>query len=412
LARERRFLIFLDHFFCRWFLSFFIGRSRSSRLLMRMKAIFMGLTRLGLPCLALALLLLPGCSNYRSGGTSGGGSGSHLVYAAVPTDNGVAAYRIANNTDNLTTIFGSPFAGGMSPSSVAVDASNKFVYAANENGNDISLFTIDSSTGALTEVMPRTAAGVTPGPLLLDSANGFLYVLNRSSATISVYSVDGGSGVLKEISGSPFRSNQSPVALALSPSGKFLFVVNANLDGISAFTVNSGVLALVPGSPFPVNTVPMAAVPLGLAVAPSGNFVYVANSNNNTLSILSVDPSTGALASVSGSPVTTGTTPLAVAFDPTGAFLYVLNEGSSNISAFTVDTTTGLPTALTTTSTFGTGTNPNFMTLDSSGKFFLVSNQGAKTITEMAINTSSGALSANSSSVTTDQPVSSIAVTN
>jgi len=99
---------------------------------------------------------------------------------------------------------------------------------------------------------------VSPTVLLMDSAGSLLYAMNQSSATISVYSISSSDGTLTEIAGSPFPANQSPVAMALSASGNLLFVANANLAGVSVFTVSSGALQIVPGSPFPVGHAPLA----------------------------------------------------------------------------------------------------------------------------------------------------------
>jgi 3-carboxy-cis,cis-muconate lactonizing enzyme. len=45
---------------------------------------------------------------------------------------------------------GTAVAAGTNPSSVTVDPSGKFAYAANVGDNTISVYTIDQTTGALT----------------------------------------------------------------------------------------------------------------------------------------------------------------------------------------------------------------------------------------------------------------------
>jgi 6-phosphogluconolactonase (cycloisomerase 2 family) len=72
------------------------------------------------------------------------------------------------------------------------------------------------------------------------------------------------------------------------------------VDEIYAFAVdeNTGVLSAISGSPFSVAPSQAGAVaqPLGLAVDPSGAFLYVADQGTNALSVFSVDPVSGALA--------------------------------------------------------------------------------------------------------------------
>ena len=101
-----------------------------------------------------------GCSN----NLSGGGSSSHTAYVPVPTDNAVQGYRIDDNSGAFTTVLGSPFPAGTSPTSLVIHPSGKFAYVANQSSNNISLFTIDSNTGVLTEILPQTPAGRIAAP--------------------------------------------------------------------------------------------------------------------------------------------------------------------------------------------------------------------------------------------------------
>src|SRR5712692_2887121 len=119
----------------------------------------------------LALAIWAGCSSSPA---------THTAYVTLPAANGVAGYRVNNHSGHLTGIFGSPFSTGTSPTSIWVHPSNKFLYVANQGG-DISLLKIDSRTGALTEVMPRTPAGITPVALAMDSGGNFLFVANETS---------------------------------------------------------------------------------------------------------------------------------------------------------------------------------------------------------------------------------------
>jgi YVTN family beta-propeller protein len=62
----------------------------------------------------------------------------------------------------LTAFTGSPFTTGSFPVSVAVDPSGKFVYVANSQSNNVSGFTIDAVTGALTSLGNAFTAGSSP----------------------------------------------------------------------------------------------------------------------------------------------------------------------------------------------------------------------------------------------------------
>src|SRR6516225_7083650 len=75
-------------------------------------------------------------------------------------------------------------------------------------------------------------------------------------------------------------------------------------------------------------------------------FVYVANANSNNVSGYTLNPTTGALTPISGSPFAAGSGPFSVAVDPTGKFAYVANETSNNVSGYTINPTTGALTAI------------------------------------------------------------------
>jgi 6-phosphogluconolactonase (cycloisomerase 2 family) len=342
---------------------------------------------LGLVVLGLAALL--GC----------GSSSTHVAYVALAGANGVAAYRIDNHSAKFTPIVGSPFPTGNSPSSVLVHPSGKFVYVANQTDNDISLFSVDSAIGSLTEVLPRTNTGLTPVSLLMDSGGSFLFAVNQLSSSISVYSITSGTGVLKPVSGSPFATFPNPVAMAIAPSGKYLYLVNANLGIVVTLSNTSGVLSAV-GGPVGVGQGPQA-----IAVDPSGNFVYVANTAANTVSVLSVDSTNGTL-TLTGS-YATATQPFSLAV--LGEFLYVGNLGSSNISVFSVAPTSGVLTQIT-DSPFSAGGAPLFEVIDPNGLFLYTGSQSSKLISVLSIDASTGALTTTSQSATTSVAPSAMSV--
>ena len=87
-------------------------------------------------------------------------------------DGNVSGYTINATTGALTPIPGSPFPAGVFPTSVAADPTGKFAYVANvENGfhGDISAYTINATTGALTSIPGSPfAAGLGPASVAVD----------------------------------------------------------------------------------------------------------------------------------------------------------------------------------------------------------------------------------------------------
>ena len=339
------------------------------------------------------------------------------AYVANSNSNNVSAYIINRSTGALTEMSGSPFPTGAEPVSVAVHPSARFVYVANNGIADppsVSAYSIDRSTGALIEIVgsPFPNPGLSPAAssIAVDPSGKFLYVANASSENIAAYTINPSNGALTAVSGSPF-----PVPLyyacplAIDPSGKFLYVTQC-LSGnqqyvIAAYTIDSttGALTAIRGSPFPEGSY---TGPHAVAVDPSGKFVYVANAFGvgpnppSSISAYIIDSATGALSAVAGSPFLTRTFAGGLAVDPSGKFVYVGNAGSNQpnqptVSAYSIDTSTGALTPVSGSPFPNTGAPNGFpaVAVDPFGKFVYVTggfNPG--NVSAYAIDSSTGAL--------------------
>jgi len=328
---------------------------------------------------------------------------AQFVYAANTGSNDVSAYTIDPRTGALTPIAGSPFPAGSAPVSVAVDPSGKFAYVANFNSSTVSAYTIDPRTGALTPIAgspfpvgsESLFAGSEPLSVAVDPSGRFTYVTN-STGGVSGFMIDSSTGALTAIAGSPFPSGLFPASVAVDPSGKFAYVADqfSAPNNISAYAIDpsTGVLSPVAGSPFPAQ--PGFPEPVSVAVVPSGRFAYVVNTGSFTVSAFTIEPSTGALTAVAGSPVRTGFVPAAVAVHPSGKFAYVANEGSGDdVSAYTIDPRTGALTAIA-GSPFPAPADsiPISVAVDPSGKFAYVANFNGASVSVYAIDPRTGAL--------------------
>ena len=90
--------------------------------------------------------------------------------------------------------------------------------------------------------------------------SGFVYVANSGSNNVSAYTIDGATGALTAVPGSPFPADAGPFSVTVDPTGQFLYVANLNpsSNNVSAYTIDgaTGALTTVPGSPFPAGTSP------------------------------------------------------------------------------------------------------------------------------------------------------------
>jgi 6-phosphogluconolactonase (cycloisomerase 2 family) len=261
---------------------------------------------------------------------------SRLAYTANINSMSVSAYALDYVSGAVAPVAGSPFAGGSSPMSITIDSTGKFAYTAN-NAGDASAYAIDAGTGALTVVAGSPfKAGSGPFSISVDPRGNlgyqlnnvsrkFAYVANNASNDISAFTFDPNTGALTALPGSPYAAGLNPTGSAIDPSGTFLYVANANggvvpgANNVSGYVIdaNTGALTPIPGSPFATSTLSTA-----VAIDPSGKFLYVTNGDPpaNNISAFAIDPNTGVLTPVPGSPFTAGPNPqsIAIARPPLG----------------------------------------------------------------------------------------------
>jgi len=190
-----------------------------------------------------------------------------------------------------------------------------FVYVNNDiqGPNSVSAFAV-SSTGVLTQIAhsPFATGGTGSGGGTPFAANRIrvvrdtLYVSNTVSQDISAFSIDPNTGELSPVAGSPFTVG-SPVvgpasnpSLAATPDGKFLYAANA-IGGLYGFSIGANG-ALSPLASFPVIAVAAVA---GMTTTGDGKFLALAQDYLGQVTMFAIDPATGKLTAVAGSPFAT-----------------------------------------------------------------------------------------------------------
>lgn len=256
-------------------------------------------------------------------------SGKYLLVTNNFT-NDISVFSIDSSSGALTEVMGSPFYANANPTEILITPSGKFVYVTNPGIGMVTAFSFSNSTGMLTELKPGSPFSSLPGggggaaALAVDSSERFLYVANPTASNplvitggnISGFNIDSGTGALSPILGSPFTSvsGNLPSALAVDPSGRFLYAVTPGTGAsIWCFTITStnGQLVEVTGSPF--------GLPAGGLFArfdPSGNYFYIGSASGNGIDGYTYNSSTGLLTTITGSPFSTVTPPGKMVFSP------------------------------------------------------------------------------------------------
>ncbi|HEY2171791.1 MAG TPA: beta-propeller fold lactonase family protein [Candidatus Angelobacter sp.] len=309
-------------------------------------------------------------------------------FAYLLNSNGtqVSMFSIDSCTGAFTATTPATVATGVSPGQLGaedmvVDPLGRFAYVADlvSNASDqatISMFTINPATGVLSPTNPATIhTGFFPQGIVIDPAGKFVYTANSDDNTVSMFTVDAATGLLTPTTTPAIAAGNSPGFVTIDPSGRFAYAAN-QIDGtISMYAINSSTGVLSPLSPA---TVIAGGGPFGVAFDPSGKFAYVPDNDVNMVSQFKVDPNTGVLNPITPSSVATGQSPTAVAVDPSGKFAYVVNRIDNTVSMFTIDSATG---SLSPHGVIGTGTQPFRIAFDRSGKFlYVVNEQGLNSV--------------------------------
>ena len=199
---------------------------------------------------------------------------------------------------------------------------SQYLYAADNLGNQVFEFVVNTTTGVLTNPNPTG--------------------LSR---------------------GSPFPADQRPAGIAVDPCNRFVYVSNGLSSKVSAYTVCNGspnqsstcpqtpdgTLVQVSGSPF--SLVGSTIDPGPLVVDPYGNYVYVLGTGSNSIYPLKISPVSGALSALTPAAVATGLGPVSIAIRGDDNWLFVTNHGTgalggTTVSQYSVTPATGALTVL------------------------------------------------------------------
>jgi 6-phosphogluconolactonase (cycloisomerase 2 family) len=264
----------------------------------------------------------------------------------------ISMYTINSTTGVLTPTTPATVPAGFFPQEIAVDPLGRFVYTANSDDSSVSMFAINQTTGVLTPTTPASVSTLIPGELLsdpnfltVDPTGKFLYVTVSLSngAAVFMYTINQTNGLLTPTSPATVSTGGIPFQVRVAPNGKFAYVVN-NLsggemtDGVWQYTVNSATGVLTPNIQAAVAA---GNAPTEIAIDQTSRFAYVVNRLDNSVSMFTIDPTTGSLTlhSTAANPtgtIATGTEPFRIDFDPSGKFVYVTNEQSA-ASIYTVN---------------------------------------------------------------------------
>ena len=232
----------------------------------------------------------------------------------------MAAFTINHADGTLTPVSGSPFAIGdvytYGAGQIVIGPSGQFLYipyAYTGGGSATSLvvaYRIDPTTGALTMVPGGPVSVVTPTgssvTATIDPSGKFLYLASQicegggSNSTecgvLSTLAIDAISGALTLTASTPEVAD----SVAFNPSGNLAFGVYHQAVTVYSADPTSGALTALAGA---LNFNGVFDISGPVLVDPSGHFAYLLQPFSGSVLILTIDPITGALTLLPGSPV-------------------------------------------------------------------------------------------------------------
>ena len=212
----------------------------------------------------------------------------------------VTAYTVNTSTGQLTANGSALTLGGFNtPFGIALHPSLSILYMSDEVTGLIWPLTI-AGNGQLSSVLPAVhssdALADAPGFVAIDPTGGALFVADQRLAELSTFSIDSTTGALT--AAFTFQNgnvNDSPIGIGIGTNSliEYLFTANQGAPGlgvagsISSFIASGTTLTSPPTQASPYNG------PIGLAIDPLNLFVYAADSGDGTVSQSIINGSCG-----------------------------------------------------------------------------------------------------------------------
>jgi 6-phosphogluconolactonase len=188
----------------------------------------------------------------------------------------------------------------------------------------------------------------------IKGSKNFFYVTGTGTNEVFAFRMHT-DGTITGLATPNFTTGSRPSSLAIHPPGDFMYIANSAGNDITLLTINSGngELAVPPTNSAlppltPPNIFPTDATPIAMAVSSASPHLYVANHDSGDITVYLIDPTNGNLGLVNGSPfavvpgAATPSNPQSIAITPKGNFLYTANPTQGTVAAFSIGSDGGL----------------------------------------------------------------------
>ena len=308
----------------------------------------------------------------------------------LPGADSISVLNLENNTLEFTitsTTFNEPY-------TITINKAGTRAYVSNSNSTTVSIINLENNT------VIKTIGG-------FDGPSGFTIIPSLHRAYVNNYGGPEGVGsgnattihvvdlLTETIVGPAITVDLAPAALARTPDGAFVYVINYT-DGCPG---NGTINVIRTSDNTVVATIPGLSGPFGISITPNGKYAYVTNfgSNNfvpigSTLSVVDLDTNTIIKT------IDLAIQPSGVDITPDGKYAYISNyntlyadfsltastfndltAGMGTVNIIDTETHTVIPP------TIAVGQSPANIVISPSGEYAYVSNYTSNTVNVIAL---------------------------
>jgi 6-phosphogluconolactonase len=296
---------------------------------------------------------------------------------------------------------------GANPSFLAFDRDRRWLVAVDESANKVGSYAIEPGSGALSKIDDASSAGQGPTHINLDRTGAYVLVANYTSgqATVLPISAAGEFGTPTAMV-SPGKNAHE---ILVNTGNNTVYVPCLGDDRVAQYAFDVATGKLTDKGPV---TLPDGAGPRHMSFAPNGQFAYVVNELDSTVSTFSIggDGKLTLVDTISSLPddFNGNNSGAEIEVHPSGKFVYSSNRGHNSIAIYSV----GGNGKLTLIGTAPTGgSTPRHFSLTPGGTGLLVANQDSDTIFGLQVNAQTGALTSVGKLADIDAPQFVLAVT-
>ena len=266
-----------------------------------------------------------------------------------------------------------------------------YVYVANEDSHDVSVFALNQANGTLKPIETQSVGGIAM-PMAVSPDHSRLYVGVRSAPfRVATFGIDAATGKLSNLGTSPLAASMA--YLSTDKTGSYLF--SASYGG-NQFSVNPIGRGGIVGAP--QQSIPTGPMSHSIMSSPDNRFVFGAILGEDKWVRFAFDAATGKLSDETvayAPPAKSG--PRFFQFSPDHRFVYIIDELDAKLHVLAYDaqqgnvhvvqTVSALPADFADKAPWGSDVH-----LTPNGRFLYASERRSSTVAGFRVNAKTGEL--------------------